>query len=197
MEPDDRGINETRSYACEIVAWRFLTHLSEHELIDYLLYELPPTVVPDVNMSASRDWRSTRECDEVDEFTGLLSNQASPYSTRSGGQPHNTQRSNSMAGGYGLDAVEEEDPFLSFVGLNALEIAAIADAKKFLSQRMVQKIINAIWCGEIVFWDSLNVLTKKKAQRYNARYEDAVKPVYLQACTVNIATSPFMVSDIA
>jgi hypothetical protein len=32
--------------------------------------------------------------------------------------------------------------------LNALEIAAVCDAKKFLSQRAVQRIIDGIWKGE-------------------------------------------------
>ena len=77
-----------------------------------------------------------------------------------------------MPSGLNGDVVNkpEEDPTSPFIGLNALEIAAVADAKGFLSQRVVQKIVNSIWCGDIVFWDSLNVRTKKKAQRYNKRY---------------------------
>lgn len=49
---------------------------------------------------------------------------------------------------------EEEDPTKPFVTLNALEIAAVADAKRFLSQHVVQKIITGIWYGDIVFWES-------------------------------------------
>jgi hypothetical protein len=48
---------------------------------------------------------------------------------------------------------EEEDPTKPFVLLNALEIAAVADAKRFLSQHVVQKIVTGIWNGDIVFWD--------------------------------------------
>lgn len=48
---------------------------------------------------------------------------------------------------------EEEDPTKPFVNLNALEIAAVADAKRFLAQHVVQKIITSIWNGNIVFWD--------------------------------------------
>lgn len=58
-----------------------------------------------------------------------------------------------------------------FIGSNALEIAAIANAKSFLSQRVVQKIVNGIWSGDIVFWESLGVHSKKRAQIYNKRYE--------------------------
>src|ERR1700742_4221455 len=34
----DTGLNQSRALACELVAWQFLTFLSEKELIDYLLY---------------------------------------------------------------------------------------------------------------------------------------------------------------
>ena len=41
LEVDDRGLNETRANACEIVAWRFLSRISERDAVDYCLYELP------------------------------------------------------------------------------------------------------------------------------------------------------------
>ena len=71
--------------------------------------------------------------------------------------------------GHGEADLSEEDPTSSFVGLNALEIAAIANAKKFMSQRVVQKIVNDIWSGHIVFWESLSVHSRKKAHIYNQR----------------------------
>ena len=61
----------------------------------------------------------------------------------------------------------DDDPCHTFIGLNALEIAAISDAKKFLSQRVVQKVVNDIWDGKIVFWESLSVNSKKRAHVYN------------------------------
>ena len=61
---------------------------------------------------------------------------------------------------------EEEDPTKGYVGFNALEIAVAAEAKRFLGQRRVQKIVNAIWCGDIIFWESLNVQATRKAQKY-------------------------------
>lgn len=66
-----------------------------------------------------------------------------------------------------LQEEEEDDPKCSFTGLNGLEIAAVADCKKFLSQRIVQKIVTGIWKGDITFWESLNETTQKKAQFYN------------------------------
>jgi hypothetical protein len=53
--------------------------------------------------------------------------------------------------------------------LNALEIATIAHAKRFLSQRVVQRVVDDIWKGEIVFWDSLTVHSTKKPQLFNRR----------------------------
>jgi hypothetical protein len=56
-----------------------------------------------------------------------------------------------------------------FFGLNALEVAAIAGAKRFLSQRVVQRVVNDIWNGEIVFWDSLTVHSIKKPHIFNRK----------------------------
>ncbi|KAL2051707.1 hypothetical protein ABVK25_008121 [Lepraria finkii] len=64
-------------------------------------------------------------------------------------------------------ATEDDKPLSSFIGLNALEIAAVLDAKQFLSQRVVQKVVDDIWNGRIMFWESLSVHSKKKAKIYN------------------------------
>ncbi|MCJ1246489.1 hypothetical protein MMC30_003697 [Trapelia coarctata] len=170
LEPDERGINESRANACELVAWRLLSHLSERDLIDCLLYELPPPDEPDQDDASdvSRDGDSAQHPrtpikDVANEYTGLLSSH-SPYFER---QASNYSQ---LFGTNGRTAsVKEVDPTLPFVSLNALEIAAVADAKKFMSQRIVQRIVNGIWCGDIIFWDSLNAQTKKKAQKYNKR----------------------------
>jgi hypothetical protein len=72
----------------------------------------------------------------------------------------------------GEDSEEVEDEMAPFIGLNALEIAAVADAKKFLSQRVVQKIVDDIWNGRVIFWESLSVHSKKKAKIYNKTRAD-------------------------
>lgn len=61
--------------------------------------------------------------------------------------------------------------YSQFFGLNALEIATIAHAKRFLSQRVVQKVVDGIWKGEIVFWDSLTVNSTKKPHIFNRRLD--------------------------
>lgn len=49
LEADDRGLNETRANACEIVAWRFLSRISERDAVDFCLYELPEPDAGHVN----------------------------------------------------------------------------------------------------------------------------------------------------
>ncbi|SLM40261.1 hypothetical protein LPUS_11008 [Lasallia pustulata] len=178
LEPDDQGINETRGYACEIIAWRFLTHKSEHELIDYLLSELPPRPASATRSSSGNRSRSEgghnaslQDVDSVDEHSELLSDRPSRIPKRprlpEGSLHHRSYRTVGE-----IEQKPEDDVTSSFVGLNALEIAAVADAKKFLSQRIVQKIVDGIWCGDIVFWEALSVHATKKAQLYNKRRAD-------------------------
>lgn len=171
LEPDDRGINESRANACELVAWRLLSPLSERDLIDYLLLELPPPSeqeqddASDVSRDDDRAYHPrTPTNDTGNEHARLLSSH-SPYFERHGSNYSQLFGSNGQTANG-----KEDDPTLPFVHLNALEIAAVADAKKFMSQRIVQRIVNGIWCGDIIFWDSLNSKTKKRAQKYNKRY---------------------------
>lgn len=167
LEPDDRGIIETRAHVCEIVAWRFLGHLSGDELIDYLLYELPPPISVKASTQSTNNhanYHNEDHVDEYDESSRLLLEISPGFEPRTPSHEVRQFRSHESQGG---DAAE--DPTLPFVHLNALEIAAVADAKRFLSQGVVQKVVNGIWHGDIIFWDSMNVKTKKKAQRYNKK----------------------------
>lgn len=76
-------------------------------------------------------------------------------------------------------------PGESFKDLNALEIAAIANAKRFLSQYIVQKIITGLWNGEIIFWDSVSAHATRAPRYYNPRTADPYSrlrvPKYLKA----------------
>ncbi|CAL3962941.1 unnamed protein product [Diplocarpon coronariae] len=178
LDVDDRGLNETRANACEIVAWRFLTRLSERDAVNFCLYELPEVAIEEA-VPESAD-----PCDvEATERTSLLPQfRARDYSrpmtpTRPGSKRAEMLRSISHMGSQSMpdQYVEEEDetdPTSSFTGLNALEIAAVADCKKFISQRIVQKIITGIWRGDITFWAKLSFHTKKKPQFYNKKRSD-------------------------
>ena len=210
VEHDDRGVWETRGYACEIVAvshsivvrcdsahnemyerctawdfmmitshlsphvehsdfiqWRFLTYLSEKERIDYLLHELPASDGfgnhdQDTGEVDDLEYHTYPESSSVDERSRLLRNRL-PGQGRPSLQRLESERNKQQPD------LSDEDPTIAFIGLNALEIAAIANAKKFLSQRVVQKIVNDIWSGHIVFWESLSVRSRKRAQVYNQR----------------------------
>jgi len=125
-----------------------VTHLSEREAIDFLLYELPP-VARGIEQSQDAEARITSQSNgntannSAHEGTPLL-----PETSRA-----ERLRYSRTSSHFATDSVTENtagaahsDDFSSqFVHLSALEIAAVSGSKKFLSQRAVQKIINGIW----------------------------------------------------
>ena len=178
-ESDEHRLNETKGYACEIVAARILAHLSQSDLIDSLLYELPSVdshqsqeihgVYPDNHQAHVRERSPYR--DEVVEYSSLIHNSSDRScrwrrSTNDVEDPLHDIHNN----GGSSRAANEKHLSIPFVGLNALEIATIAGVKKFLSQKVVQNIVDGVWSGDIVFWHSLNVHSEKKAQPYNPGY---------------------------
>lgn len=169
---DDRGISETRGVACELVAWRFVTHLTDREAIDYLCYELPAEGQSSADYSAHVDYvDGTGDRLDSNEQAPLLS-QSPPAPIFADDDPERTRSSDPTS-------------FAStFVGLNALEIAAVSEAKKFLSQNAIQRIIDGIWKGDIIFWDSLNQQSTKQAKIYNRHKSDPFcrlrVPLYLK-----------------
>ncbi|KAK4098351.1 hypothetical protein N658DRAFT_455429 [Parathielavia hyrcaniae] len=191
---EDKGLNESRAHGCEIVAWRFLTHLSEREAVDYCLYEIP-------DPKQAEEQSPSDEEAAVDEHSALLgqalhgtASSARHVFSQSGSSKRNLllhsisnltfMVSDDDSGG----DEEEEDPTAHFTNLNALEIAAIADAKRFLSQAIVQKIITGIWNGDIIFWDSLSVHSVKKPRFYKPSTADPYSrlrvPKYLKSFEV-------------
>ncbi|KAK6540395.1 hypothetical protein TWF694_009194 [Orbilia ellipsospora] len=148
-EDDDRGLNESRGYAAEIVAWRFCAHLNQFtEVIDYLCYEIPD----DTKSSPSASRRQSSAVTNPDEFTPLMEPGISSTSF-----PRD------------LDGTPAKH---SFAGLSTLELAVVCDAKKFLSQRTVQNVVNGIWDGSIVFWQDLRTNAQKRASLYNPKRTD-------------------------
>ncbi|MCJ1311813.1 hypothetical protein MMC25_005486 [Agyrium rufum] len=189
IDVDDRRLHETRGNACEIVAWRFCTRLSEADLIDILLGEVPIPVGRNEPLRGSSGGDhamqlddgtngSGRDTGKHDERSPLLRDQTKRNDIK---QSQTSQSRPREAGATAQDDTigeeeqeeeEEEDPTLPFAGMNALQIATVAEAKKFMSQRVIQKTVDGIWSGDIVFWDSLNSNTKKKPQLYNKRRSD-------------------------
>lgn len=179
------------------MAWRFLTHLSEREVVDYCLYEIPDP--KDVDPSTSDEENA------VNEHSALLGQawRGTANSARQAfAQPASLKRSMLMQSISRLtmsmtadddEEEEEDDPTAPFTNLNALEIAAIADAKRFLSQNVVQKIITGIWNGDIIFWDSLSAHSVKKPCFYKPATADPFSrlrvPKYLKSFEVVFFTS--------
>ncbi|KAJ5889336.1 hypothetical protein N7504_010146 [Penicillium tannophilum] len=184
---DDWGLNESRGAACEFVAWQYLCYLNQIEAIDFLLEELPiprrnSTNLTEVERNDPGD--SGFEFARETEATPLLSRSPTPLHLLGlGKRSAAAQKNQDYSELYGSDHEREDfSRYFQFFGLNALEIAAVAQAKRFLSQRVVQRMVNDIWKGEIVFWDSLTVHSTKKPQIFNRRTADPYSrmrvPVY-------------------
>lgn len=158
---DDRGITLTRGLACELVAWRFVTHLSERDAIDYLCTDL-------VQRKGSQDGEPQPD---PGERSPLLSQAEARSEDIENDQPIDTD-------------VTDTSIAKNYQQLNALEIAAVCDAKKFLSQRAVQRIIDGIWKGDIMFWQTMSPNAVKQATLYHSKRCDPFTrlrvPLYLK-----------------
>lgn len=167
----DWGVNESRGYACEYVAWQFLCHLSQEEHIEFVLRELPGPHRNSVSFSQAEEGTSAFRMgrDESDNERTPLLRSSSLYRFL-GGKKYPEGYSSRVPEYQNARYDTQELGKLSlFYGLNALEIATIAHAKKFLSQKVVQRVIDNIWKGEIVFWDSLGVHSRKRPHFFNEK----------------------------
>ncbi|KAL9089457.1 MAG: hypothetical protein Q9165_005778 [Trypethelium subeluteriae] len=164
---DDKAINNTRGFACEIVAWRFVAHLSERESIDFLLHDVSKVEGQyhdeEGRVSESSITALVGNEDLRDDAVGIFrpSGQVEDNRSPNGHEHSSPDRS--------MDTQSEREYLASFQRMNALEIAVVAEAKKFLSQKTVQKVLNGIWNGEIVFWENMSVHSRKEAKFYNRR----------------------------
>ncbi|KAI4738677.1 hypothetical protein E4T50_10854 [Aureobasidium sp. EXF-12298] len=181
---DEQGIHAARGFACEAVATRFISGLADREIIDSLLYELE---IPDSSETTNPPVDSQPEVPSpVTEQSPLLSRS----SVRSRGSYRGRLTVPESYDGVAEDPSSDTDSELAeqFDGLNALEIAAVSGAKKFLCQKPVQRIINAIWTGDIMFWNKLSADAQKKAQIYQRKNLDPFcrlrVPIYLKAFEV-------------
>ena len=170
---DDWGLNESRGAACEFVAWQFLCHLDQRETIEFLLEELPSPRRHSTNLSETETGLSglvspQSGIQQIGSETAPLLPQVSTFN-RLFGSTTDTQASSLSQNRTRQEDLHAAQRYSQFFGLNAVEIATIAHAKRFLSQRVVQRVVDDIWKGEIVFWDSLTVNSTKKPHIYNTR----------------------------
>jgi hypothetical protein len=157
LEPDDRGVNETRGLACELVAWRRLAHLSELEGVECLLYELPAGVPTSTSDDAEIGYTNHHQDDHHDESTGLMGSHPTQIKNRRSLSAVHRR----LQHDYGAIQAKQE-PAGCFVGLNALEIAAVANAKRFLSQRLIQKLSMGFGEETLYFGNHLEYVRKRK-----------------------------------
>lgn len=108
---DEPGVNEARGYACEFVAWQFLTNLKEAEIIEYLLVELPPA-----SASNSPDTADVQQ-DHQNGASSAGPNERSPLLPTSNGDYFN--HNGSAPNRFGSMVSQCEN-------LSALELAAVS-----------------------------------------------------------------------
>ncbi|EME78250.1 uncharacterized protein MYCFIDRAFT_58413 [Pseudocercospora fijiensis CIRAD86] len=177
-EGDDRGINATRGLSCELVAWRFITHLTHRETIEYLCTDLPGTGLDSAQTNGDIEAADDEFLEEAENERAPLLDTPSPrledsFYDESPRLPTDTFQSDFSS---------------TFAGLNALEIAAVSDAKKFLRQKTIQHIIDGIWKGDIVFWETLSTHSCKEAKVYRPKVADPYcrlrVPLYLKVFEV-------------
>ncbi|UNI13384.1 hypothetical protein JDV02_000132 [Purpureocillium takamizusanense] len=187
-DSEHQGLGEARSNACEIVAWRFLSRLSEREAMNYCLYEIPDPKGDEDEPPVERDQEAGETSPLLPRILPSTGDDAGQRPAGSSAKKATLLSSLSRLTNASEEASDDLDPTIAFKGLNALEIAAIADAKRFLSQHAVQKIITGIWNGDIVFWDSLSVHASKKHKYYNPQKSDPFSrlrvPKYLKSWEV-------------
>lgn len=157
---DEPGVNQARGYACEFVAWQFLNSLTDRDVIDFLLLEVPPAPSPESEPSS----RSANHSHQNGQRTAPT-NERTPLLDVANGDYFSTRSDDATNPRFGTLKSHCEN-------LSALEIAAVSGAKKFLSQRPIQKVINGLWRGDIVFWETLSVNSVKRPRKYNRKQAD-------------------------
>lgn len=182
LENDGSGINDSRALACEFVAWQFLIFLCDKELMDYLLYELPQRQVPppgsvqgpahSARSANGHAWSTPSTAD--DETAPLLQSRPTEYDSLVGPDHEGTGEAGATGTSHLQGRSKSRTVELSddLAGMNALEIALVCDAKKFISSHPVQKVVTDVWNGDIMFWESLSVHAQKKPVVYKKRAAD-------------------------
>lgn len=142
-------------------------------MIEFLLVELPPAASPRSQPDTEDGLRSLDQNGHGNHHT----NEQDPLLTSTTGDYFDHDNDSSRKSRFSSLTSQCEN-------LSALEIAAVSGAKKFLSQRPIQKIINGLWRGDIVFWETLSVNSVKKPRKYNRRSADIFcrlrVPLYLK-----------------
>ena len=130
---DEPGVNEARGYACEFVAWQFLTSLKEADMIDFLLVELPPaanSITPDTNNGLGLD-ENGRGSTYPSERSPLLTTSNTDYFDH--GDATKSRFSSLMS---------------QCENLSALELATVSGTYLYLTLLLLQ-ILSSYRCEEV------------------------------------------------
>ncbi|KAF8461417.1 hypothetical protein BDZ91DRAFT_737354 [Kalaharituber pfeilii] len=149
-DEERHGVSNARALACELVAIDCVGYLNEHDVVQYLGYEIPGAA------EAIQGTTATESSNLLDNSNNGNTNSAnnSGMNTPDGEEGTIEDEACAIASAYG--------------GLNTLEIAIVAEAKYFLSQKSVQRVVDGI----VVFWEGLNVTGRKRPHLYNKRKAD-------------------------
>ena len=136
---DRHGINNARALACEVVAIECVGYLSEHDVVQYLSYEVPGKKEGD-----NHEDESDAEEGNAESTTGLLRGAGVPIT------PGTSVPASGVTTPINSDDIRDMDSDLAADitatcgGLNTLEIAIVAGAKHFLSQKSVQHVVDGM-----------------------------------------------------
>lgn len=124
-EEDRHGLNNSRALACEVLAIDCVGFLSEHDVVQYLGFEVPGKIEEPSHSAISESARLLN-CNNL----------------------HSGNSSSGVTSPNGLEESEFDDIgakiTAAYGGLNALEIAIVAEAKYFLSQKSVQRVVDGM-----------------------------------------------------
>ncbi|KAJ3479125.1 hypothetical protein NLG97_g8402 [Lecanicillium saksenae] len=190
-------LSESRSMACEIVAWRFLARLSDADAVRFCLYEIPDPHAHRRHQHTDEEEQQQCTAESAPLLHRTSTNPDADYGihfrhAQAGSSSRRSLLLDSVS--YATEAVDDDDatvvgsdidPSVAFRTLNALEIAVVANAKRFLGRNVVQRIVTGIWHGEIIFWDSLSVHATKTPRLYDPETTDLYSrlrvPKYLKS----------------
>lgn len=141
-----------------------MTCLSQRDAIDYLCSDL---TLP-ANEEENGHLRGPASDDESAQLLGADREEQEDFGSRDSSNA--TRKSASLIADYH--------------GMTALEIAVVVEAKKFLRQTAVQRVIDGIWYGQIVFWTTMSTTSSKQAGAYDPKRADPFcrlrVPLYLK-----------------
>lgn len=161
---------------------RFISHLTYRETIDYLCTDLP------THFGGSSPENGDLEAAEPDEDLEHAGNEQAPLLESPNRPSHRMDDSFYDELPHHYADSDQADFASTFANLSALEIAAVANAKKFLSQRSIQHVIDGIWKGDVVFWNEVSTHSRKHAQVYRKAHSDPYArlrvPLYLKVFEV-------------